>query len=793
MSFAKCGALAIFLILGSIGACLDRPIAKVHPTTTDAIVDKVEQGGIDKIDLLFMVDNSASMADKQDILRDAVPVLVTRLTSPNCVDPVSHLPNGGVAPCQTGEAEFEPVKDIHIGIVTSSLGAHGGTECPATPGLTPDDKAHLLGTIRPTGSSSDPTRVFDAARTWNDSGFLAWDAQRVEQPPGTANPATLQQDFQDMIVAAGERGCGYEAQLESWYRFLIDPEPPANVTKSADAKPQTVRGSALIQNPDGSTTCSGCDLQLLAQRKAFLRPDSLLAIVMLSDENDCSIRDDGSGWFVTSGDPGSMPRATSACDANPNDKCCRSCADPSPPADGCSVTAEDSQCKTTSAGHYATWDAAHDSKSLRCFDQKRRFGFDWLYPAQRYVDALTQPTLTLQSDGRTVVPNPLYERDPKTGIRPSDRVFLAGIVGVPWQDIADEPSLTGPGLTYLSAAQLTEKNRWAVLLGDPEASPPVPASDPFMVEAIAPRAGVNPITNDAITPADSLNPRANPINGHEQNLPKLDDLQYACTFELKPPKQCQVGDTSCDCEATSSGSDSALREANSPLCQPVAGGTPTTLQTFAKAYPGTRELEVLKGLHDQGIVASICPKVTEAANGDRQRDANYGYNPAVAAIIDRLKIRLQGRCLPRQIQVDPQSKQVLCTMVEAQEGSSCDCHAEGRAPLDPDTVAAVQRQLVDSGICGRTGQPPCSTFCQCEIKQEEGENLEACREDRDLPIPAGFCYVDDPSSPLLQNCPENEKRLLRFVNATNGQRTPATGAVAFIACLGESIQDSGAQ
>ncbi len=463
--------------------------------------------------------------------------------------------------------------------MTSSLGAHGGTQCQPAPGFTPNDRAHLLGTIRATGSDADPKHVFDASRTWNNSGFLAWDQNHTDRPPGTSDPDQLQRDFQDMIVASGEQGCGFEAQLESWYRFLVDPEPPANVTVDQSAHPQTVRGSRLTHNADGSTTCNGCDMELLAQRKAFLRPDSLVAIVMLSDENDCSIRDDGIGWFVASGG-NLMPRATAACEKNPNDPCCRSCADSGPPAAGCGVTAEDSICKAT-----PQWASPPDVAPLRCYDQKRRFGADLLYPAARYVEALTQTTLRLQSDGTTVVPNPLYAPDATTGVRPSDRVFLAGIVGVPWQDVADDASLTGPGLKYLSASELVAKNRWAVLLGDPQANPPQPASDPFMRESIAARSGVNPITNDAIQPASSSDPQANRINGHEQNIPNVDDLQYACTFPLKTPKPCVAGASACDCEPKANGDTSQIIEQNRPLCQPPGGGAPTTLQTFAKAYP----------------------------------------------------------------------------------------------------------------------------------------------------------------------------------------------------------------
>jgi hypothetical protein len=40
---------------------------------------------------------------------------------------------------------------------------------------------------------------------------------------------------------------------------------------------------------------------------------------------------------------------------------------------------------------------------------------------------------------------------------------------------------------------------------------------------------------------------------------------------------------------------------------------------------------------------------------------------------------------------------------------------------------------------------------------------------------------------LLKNCPPNQKQLLRFVDSDATHKTPAVGAVAFIACLGAAI------
>ncbi len=586
-------------------------------------------GKPDKIDLLFMIDNSASMQDKQELLKTAVPALVSLLVNPICVNsdgtPSGAASSNGKCSSGKGTPEFSPIGDIHLGIVSSSLGAHGGSVCatPQTAEDTLDDKARLIASMR-TGVAS-----------WNNSGFLAWDASGTANvPPGESDAAALSKGFQDMITSVGEHGCGFEASLESWYRFLIDPEPPAEVKL---VNSQTVRGSALTVHPDGSFgACAGCDETLLAQRKAFLRPDSLLAIVMISDENDCSIRDDGVGWFV--GSSNRMPLSTTACANNPNDPCCRSCAqNESSPLSGCAALSADANCKTIPSGaQYATWDTLHDSLNLRCFRQHQRFGFDLLYDTSRYVDALKNPTIALQSTGQRVT-NPLYDPgDTNKAPRDPSLVFLAGIVGVPWQDIADDASLSGPGLKYLTAKQLLEQARWPVLLGTPEpadGSSPVQASDPFMIETPEARTGTNPVANIATSPANSVNPQANAINGHEQNIPAFDDLQYACIFPLQKPKDCMPNQAACACSADKAGSSDAVIAANSPLCQ---GGANINQQTSAKAYPGLRELEVLKDFGDNAIVASICPKLTKPA-GSAESDPNYGYNPAVRAIIERLK------------------------------------------------------------------------------------------------------------------------------------------------------------
>ena len=141
---------------------------------------------------------------------------------------------------------------------------------------------------------------------------------------------------------------------------------------------------------------------------------------------------------------------------------------------------------------------------------------------------------------------------------------------------------------------------------------------------------------------------------------------------------------------------------------------------------------------------------------DPESDPNYGYNPAVGAIIDRLKGALSGECLPRAPEIDPKTRQAECQVIEARP-SACDCGLPGRAPInthdDPGSIPAVQRQLEASGLCGVPGKAACSSFCECEVKQEvngeAGADLTACQQNQTPSVP-GYCYIDDATSPALK-------------------------------------------
>jgi len=781
-------------------ACLDRPIGNPPPVTTNIFVDKITQTSVDKIDLLFMIDNSISMSDKQEILRAAVPDLVTRLVNPICVNSAGDQrppPPAGSTTCTDPgfTQEFNPIKDINIGIVSSSLGDVGANvACPAQgfPRFVADrvDMAHLMGSL--------PRSIAQS----NNAGFLEWRA-------GTTEIGDFNRNFQQMVRDVGEDGCGWEASLESWYRFLVDPVPYKELAKVQCRGSQSTAQNC-VQPATGTDNRILLDQALLDQRAAFLREDSLVSIIMLTDENDCSAQVGNQTWVVFNiEDQRPMFRGSTICATDPNDKCCYSCP-LSPPA-GCPA---DPVC-SVDPQNLNRLPAAEDGQNLRCYQQKKRFGVDFLYPTDRYVNALTKFDLCwnapdLSTDGcdpQDLRPNPLF-----AGGRLPSLVFLGGIVGVPWQNIAATVDNNGRPITnpdvlrFKTHEELNQDDVYDEILGSPgvpwraaNGSQPEVAGSPGTPPRLAQMVESPQFPRPGVTVGNQINGRDYDTtqSSGTQGTPRADDLQYACIFPLATPRNCSALDPNtdnCDCYQGT---------LNRPLCEQQPGtSTPGTTQYWAKAYPGLRELQVLRDFGDQSnnsIVASICARnVTDNAAPD------YGYRPAIAAIVDRLKEQLGDRCLPRGLTVEEDGT-VPCTLVETTPKPPTDpatgaqlacppCEAQFARKVPGDKLNAVVRgQLaLEAGKPCGPEDPTCSQACLCEVQQVQKvdganatEALRICREDEDAAGVEGWCYIDadqDVGNPaLVANCPATEKRLLRFVG-----RGLAPNTTTFVACTGSS-------
>jgi hypothetical protein len=589
-----------------------------------------------------MIQNSSKTNDflvANDFLTAAIPGFLHRLLNPNCVDASGNvLGSSQNGQCVQGALEFRPVIDMHVGIVTSSLGGRGGDQCPdntlnpAAPNLPAhqNDQGEL---VARGGVAGNPTVENPVADAPSPENFLWWnphaaDNGNITNPPSLSSGSQLVSDLQSMLLGVGVHGCGFTATLESWYRFLMQPDPYADVTAGLN----------------GTRALTGIDGTILKQRHDFLRPDSVVAVVVVASKPEEAfdpLTVGGQGWaFSNTAFPGSpnmaAPEGTIDCQSNPESASCTSCAFVQRSANFATECPVDPPGGT---GGYL--DPSDDALNVRAFHMKQRFGLDVQFPVGRYVTGLTSfavPDRNHEHDAMgKYAPaldcdNPLFSTNLPgdasadlchlaPGPRTPSQVFFSVIGGVPHQLLQTDPSNPdSPQKTTLAAAD------WTTVLGADPIHYDFAGADFHMLESTSPRMG----SSCPPTAADNCDP----VNGREFATNKS-DLQFACTFPLAMAIDCTSpgpGDVyKGACACATGGLD-----ANAPLCQ-MGGGGYTQVQINGRAYPTIRPLAVARALGSQSVVGSICPIHTkEAAQGDPL----YGYRPTLQALVDRLSSAL---------------------------------------------------------------------------------------------------------------------------------------------------------
>ncbi len=728
--------------------CVDRPVAARDPITNTNFTTSIQSTAIDKVDLLFDIDNSASMGDKQAYLAQAIPDLVKRLVTPNCLDAAGNStgPSDLLGKCAdpNSTAEFAPVHNLHLGIVSSSLGGRLGDSCPTTamnPTPSPsnlawqplangqyidrhnDDQAHLLDrsaapnmlsnyTETPLGAA-DPTHFLDWFPTNNPNNEAVSAAPPPAMgPPPISDSTLLQSDFQQLVVGVHQFGCGIESQLETWYRFLVQPDPYADL--------KTV--------PHGNTTIAewdGVDTTILQQRADFLRPDSLVAVLVLSDENDSEVdvRSFGGSGYLFMQREFPPPKSTAVCAMNPNDPGCTSCA----------FNATDSNCVTGTQGVYQTWPGSPappnwgNDLNLRHVHEKQKYGVSVQFPIERYVVGLSSTKVPNRDGeyppdgkggyassyqgliaGNQNCTNPLFAKtlprapngnvsawkpqwtpgnppaDPNNdlcnlpvGERSPKHVFYAHIGGVPHELLQVDPTKTDE--TSLSQKGTLTDADWQLILGKDPENFDYSGIDPHMVESYQDRSST-PVPPNGHKVADPSQPGGtDPISGREwitdsttpEHQGLVIDREYACIFKLTDakgnptPRQCDDAATaadptlidSCDCEPPAGGTGTFTHEQVPAVCNDAK----PTQQDSAKAYPTIRELLLAKLMGTQGVISSLCPIHT--VDNATQTDPLYGYRPAMNAIVEVLKIGLGDTCLPQRLTIDGTTNRVACLVL----------------------------------------------------------------------------------------------------------------------------------
>ena len=218
-------AIAIPALPLVLWACASHPLAQPDPAPemqTDVYISVAPNR---QLDLVFMVDNSPSMAPKVDKMNQQFTKLIAALKDPN----------DGTLP------------DLRVALISSDLGTGGAYQSGSCAVKTLPD-----GTNSPFGDLGRFQMLTSPQQCTFDSGalFLEYKGGSPVNYPANGDINTI---FACLASNLGTLGCGEEHQLQA-FEFAL-----------------AARG--LNNEP---------------QQEAFLRGSAYLGLVFLSDEDDCS-------------------------------------------------------------------------------------------------------------------------------------------------------------------------------------------------------------------------------------------------------------------------------------------------------------------------------------------------------------------------------------------------------------------------------------------------------------------------------------------------------------------------
>ncbi|MBX3249663.1 MAG: hypothetical protein KF901_20975 [Myxococcales bacterium] len=204
---------------------------------SQAFVGSACQGGdccrraTSQLDLLFVVDNSNSMAEEQAALAEQIPRVVRAFVTGDLnADGVQDVP---------------AVASLQVAIVTTDMGTGG----------------FVVPTCHDSNFGDDG--LFQTTAPAADGCALTYDP--IQTFEGGDDPEAFV-DAVSCLARRGTNGCGFEQQLESPLKALT---PSTSATRFH---------ANTFGHGDGANA-------------GFLRPDAVLAVVMLTDEDDCSVMD----------------------------------------------------------------------------------------------------------------------------------------------------------------------------------------------------------------------------------------------------------------------------------------------------------------------------------------------------------------------------------------------------------------------------------------------------------------------------------------------------------------------
>jgi len=221
--------------LGLLAGCPDRTISEVNPQQGRVEYKDIPVTVNRDIDILFVIDDSPSMLDKQTNLKTNFPMFINVL---NTIE--GGLPN------------------VHLGVASSDLGTKGASDPQPGPGIgtgqgscSGNGKSGNLqtnGSTLVTGAFITDLKNTDGTRTTNYTGSLA--------------------NAFSAIASLGASGCGFEQHLEAAKRALNN--NPAN---TGFLRPNAFLALVFIQDEDdcsiNRSTLIGSDTTTLGPLQSF--------------------------------------------------------------------------------------------------------------------------------------------------------------------------------------------------------------------------------------------------------------------------------------------------------------------------------------------------------------------------------------------------------------------------------------------------------------------------------------------------------------------------------------------
>ncbi|MBW2537321.1 MAG: hypothetical protein JRI55_37895 [Deltaproteobacteria bacterium] len=299
--------LALVMLVGvvafgiAIMGCMDRKPGPVCPVPTEINKNEKVVGGFEGLDMLVVVDDSSSMGEEQQILSTAFFPLINSLVNP--------LPDW----------EFEAADNMRVAIVSSDMGLQYGPD-----GDLPAESYSTQFQCPGKGKNGEFQTYTSGASINILPGEIPCSEGASQCPAGPSGNWTCDNIGNDGVGVCNPPSGDGTAQVCPGLGATYAQTPRPN---SEEANPDLAFQVACLA--DLGTGGCGFEQQLQAAAKglfragqggedSFIRDEALLAVMIVSDEEDCSI-ENGDLFGVTELNDITQPHKLNiACSEHPN-------------------------------------------------------------------------------------------------------------------------------------------------------------------------------------------------------------------------------------------------------------------------------------------------------------------------------------------------------------------------------------------------------------------------------------------------------------------------------------------